>query len=210
MVFYDLSGLVIEAESERRARCSQAARENNSFKRISAISNPREFSVRISQGQVYDVVFIGCSVRVEHINDVVRVAKAHSEDCTCILVAGAHQQDALTLASTIMGGVDGFLYEPFSVDGLNQVAKIAQELKRVNNERRIKASIQLIIGEMLDTVDDLSFGKLAARRNSDSSGILGKLISTIQQFGNDSMPFYYEELVERSSERRVPIPPTIV
>jgi len=210
MGLFELSGLVIEADSERRGRCSQAARENIAFKRVNAIANPREFDARVNQGHVYDVVFIGCSVRVELINEVVRVAKAHSEDCTCILVAGAHQQDAITLASSIMGGVDGFLYEPFSVDGLNQVAKIAQELKRVNHERRLKASVKLIVGEMLDTVDDLSFGKVGGRAKSNPGGALGKLLGTIEQLGPEALSFYYEELVDRSMERMVPMAPAVI
>jgi hypothetical protein len=45
MVFFELSALVIEADSEKRSRCSQAARANNSFKKISAIAHPREFVV---------------------------------------------------------------------------------------------------------------------------------------------------------------------
>jgi len=210
MRLFELTGLVIEADSERRSRCSQAARENVAFKKVNAISNPREFDTRVSQGHIYDVVFIGASFRLELINDVVRVAKAHSEDCTCILVAGAQQQDALSLASSIMGGVDGFLYEPFSVDGLNQVARIAQELKRVYHERRMKASVKLIVGEMLDTVDDLSFGKMVGRNKSNPSGVMGKLLVAIKELGPEALSIYYDELIERSIDRMVPIAPAVV
>lgn len=209
MTFFELSGLVIEADSERRSRCSQAARENVAFKKVNAIANPRELEARINQGHVYDVVFIGCSVRLELINDVVRVAKGHSEDCTCILVAASQYQDAVTLASSIMGGVDGFLYEPFSVDGLNQVARIAQELKRVNHERRMKASIKLIVGEMLDLVDEMSFGKSSGREKTKSSGALDRLIAMLKESGPEALSFYYEELTDRSIDRLVPIAPAV-
>jgi hypothetical protein len=208
MVFFELSALVIEADSEKRSRCSQAARANNSFKKISAIAHPREFEARVAEGQVFDVVFIGCSIRQELVGEVVRVAKGHSEDCACILVANGHEQDASSLASTMIGGIDGFLYEPFSVDGLAQVAQVAQELKRVNRERRIKASIKLIVAEMLNSLDDMSAGKAAGRPTPNSSGALIRMAETVQQLGPDALPFYYDELVDRSMERMVPMAPT--
>jgi DNA-binding NarL/FixJ family response regulator len=209
MVFFELSGIVIEADSERRSRCSQAARANNSFRKISTIAHPREFESRISEGHVFDVVFIGCSVRPEIVGEVVRAAKRHSEDCACILVASGHEQDAVSLASTMLGGVDGFLCEPFSVDGLAQVAQVAQELKRVNQAQRIKASIRLIVAEMLDSIDDMSAGKAAGRPTPNSSGTLSKLSETVQQLGPDVLPFYHEEIIDRSMERMVPIAPTV-
>lgn len=208
MNFFELLGIVIETDSEKRSRCAEAARANNAFKKISAIAHPREFESRIGEGQVFDVVFIGCSVRPGIVNEVIRVAKNHSEDCACILVSSGHEQDLVLLAPTILGGIDGFLYEPFSVDGLAQVAEVAQELKRVNQERRIKGSIRLLMPDIFNNIDDVAAGRAAGRPTPNSLGTLLKSRETIEQLGPDALSFYFHELIERAMERMAPIAST--
>jgi len=210
MSLFELSGLVIEADSEKRSRLSQAARANNCFKKISAVAQPRDFEARVGEGHVFDLVFIGCSVRPENIDEVIRVSKEHSEDCACILLANGHEQDAISLASTMISGIDGFLYEPFSVEGLVQVAEVARELKRVNQERRIKATVELLVVDLLNSLDDVFIGRVAGRPTPNSSGMLVKLSETLQQLGPEALPVYFEELIEKSADRMVPLTPTVV
>lgn len=204
---FELSGLIIEADLEKRSRCTQAARVNNIFRKIQAIAHPRDFEARVGEGQAFDVIFIGGGISSETIIDLVRIAKERSEDCACIRISSGHEQDATALASTMVCGIDGFLYEPFSVDGLAQVAEVAQELKRVNQERRIKATIKLIVVEILNTVDDVSVGRSAGRPTPNSSATLARLSDAISRLGPEALPFYYEELIEKSADRIVPLVP---
>jgi hypothetical protein len=154
---------------------------------------------------VFDVVFIGGSVPRDTVNEVVRVAKGHSEDCACVLIENGHEQDAISLAATMVDGIDGFLYEPFSVEGLAQVSEVARELKRVNQERRIKATVKLVVVEMLDSVDDISIGRANGRPTPNSSATLARLHDTLARLGPDALPLYFEELIEKSAERMVPM-----
>jgi response regulator of citrate/malate metabolism len=204
----DLSASIIEPDPQRRRRCADAARANMAFKRVISLSNIREFQARIDEGENFDLVFIGGAIRPEQVQEIIKVAKHSHEDCVTVLVLGAGDQHTSQIAKTMIQGIDGFLCEPFSVDALSKVTDTAYEVRRVNQEKRLVASLRILVNDLLDALDERALLHSLDRPTLIVTRRLQELSASIQGVQRTHptlLDRYYEILIELSDERKAPV-----
>jgi hypothetical protein len=74
-------------------------------------------------------------------------------DCAYILVLNPREQNASTVATSMMTGTDGFLCEPFSVNSITEIVKIAEKVKLENAIKRLRAATSLILDNAMAEID---------------------------------------------------------
>jgi DNA-binding NtrC family response regulator len=199
-----LIGFVVDADAVKRSRCAEAARGDGAFKKILTLASPRDFQARIEEGQVCDVLFLGQSLSSDMIIEIIAAAKKTNEDIACIAVVGSADQQVGSVAAQVVGGVDGFLCEPFSVDGVLLVARIALRLKAQNQEKRVKVAIALMIEDVLSNLDLASVALYQSKSPASIMKQFKEVSNSLKSLNEESTKFYFETLIERTEEYVVP------
>jgi len=200
------SALIIDPESATRMRLKQATSSVAEFGKVTLSASLNEAMHRLSVGDPFDVCFISSELRTEEIDRFVRDSKAHKngQDAAFISVMRGNSQESSTVAGSVIAGFDGLLFEPYSVDQLIELTRLAARVKSERSAQREVMAISLIVKEMVGQINQLAAVK---RVGIDSTSIARKLKQTkqpLERLHAESMVNYYSMLTESFMNAEVP------
>jgi response regulator RpfG family c-di-GMP phosphodiesterase len=154
--------LIVDPESSSRAKMKQAASVLTSFRKVNHAPNMENGMREImDSANGTDIVFVSYSFGQDAITPFVESAKQTSigDACAYILILKASDQSSDVVANNVGGGIDGFLFEPYSADALREIAEIAARVKMESAERKRGAVLRLHLRETMQYLDLVSYGK---------------------------------------------------
>lgn len=146
-----INALVLDKDGTRRARLKDAARAVVVFDDVITLSTPEEVLLRLGRESKWDVVIFTQDSLATDFSEFLRLAREtqFGKEAAYVLVMKGSSQDSSQIATTFGSGIDGFLFEPFSADGLKDSAMIALRIKVHAGSARLKIALTFFISTVL-------------------------------------------------------------
>ena len=201
-----ISGLIVDPCPDSRMRLKQATAAVPLFHSIHLMTSLKEAVSRLSGEEPCDVVFISEKFQTSEITSFIMEAKksAQGQMAAFILVLGTRHQDSPTVASNLMKGIDGFLFEPYSVNYLAEITQLTAKIRNEHLAARERLAIKLLVTDIIKQLDVLAYLQASGCEPGRSKKDLRDLCSPLAMFSPESQQIYMEAMVEAFIEAPLP------
>ncbi len=200
---------IVDSDLDSRMRLKQATSSVHNFGKVQQIAALKEAVSKLSGPDKCDVVFISYKFDQSEVTQFIKEAKQtpHGQDAAYVLVLRGQDQDSQTVASNVMIGADGFLFEPYSVDNLIEITSLAARVKRERSKSREAAALKFLITDVMNQVDLIAFLKQSGYEVGRSLKKFKDLCGVFQTLEGDSKDLYFELAIKMFEE--APLPKTM-
>ncbi len=189
--------LVFEPDVTRRTRLKTAASASSVFERVDLCNNPAEAIERLSRQHAdIDVIFLSGLMPAAEQDEFIRAARKTRCGRTVALVvvqkrAGQNDSD---VAAGVVRGIDGVLWEPFSVSSVVATTGVADRIKAADALARKRAAATLLYDEALYEIDEVGRSTLIGDDARYRLGMqkLRKVGGDLRTFADESLPLLIE------------------
>lgn len=199
--------VIIDPELEARTRLRQATLALPAFGKVVQAAGSRDAHERIKDLDRPDIIFLSYRLGEETIKSYVLEAKQASEtqDSAFVMVLGEQSQASTTIASSMLIGVDGFLFEPFSVDSLMEITKLATRVKTERAAFRQRGAIKLLVAQIASQIDVVAQLRCNGHEGAISTRSLREMCTVLTTLEAPAKEYYYETLVDQFGNLPVPL-----
>ncbi len=179
--------LIVDPDSASRGKLKQAALSLGKFNKVHTTSSTDEALGKTDGVDVIDVVFISYRFSEQQIKEFIakcKTSKAGAEWAFILVVQAAGQSNE-AVANALLGGANGFLFEPYAADDLRAIAELTAQVKSENEDRRKRAAAMILFAEVISHVDAMAVLqakgrdiKMAKKRLEEKSKALANLKKT--------------------------------
>lgn len=186
--------VIVDPEAASRMRLKQATASVVQFGKVQQVSDAGEAIGRLSTRERCDIVFVSYKIPNEDFKEIVKRGKANpaGQDAAYILVLPPKDQQSTTIASNMLSGADGMLFEPYSVDALVDIARVATNVRKERSDTREKAAIGVLVHDMIKQLDMVAL----ALTHGTEAGITQKKFrdacNFLKTLSPETLPCYYE------------------
>ncbi len=151
-----LSALVIEPNSTKRGYLWQATRSEPRFYRVNGTKSLPDALEILKEGKKFDVILLPGHEENKSLEHFLLEAKKTTGgiESAYVIVTTAGEKDRERIANFLLSGFDGFLFSPYSVNNLKDVAVIAAKVKRKFESQRKKAALQILLPSISQSLDN--------------------------------------------------------
>jgi response regulator RpfG family c-di-GMP phosphodiesterase len=197
---------IVDSDVEKKLRLKQATTPVTLFKQTLLFNNLEEVIQKMQVDDGCDIIFISTRFPESDVASFVsRVKQSKSgQDSTFVMVLGAKESQSPKLPEYMLLGIDGFLFEPYSVDGLTETANLAIKIKRERKDAREKLAITVMVKDMIKQIDGIAITKKFGLGSSKLAARLESLSGSIRRLSEDSLGSYYHVLVDEMMKAPIP------
>lgn len=202
---HKFDAILVDPDLNSRMRLKQATTAVPQFGVVQQTSTITEALSRMGSGDKCDVIFLSARLEQAEITSFIKKAKETKagQDTAYVLVlkSGA---DGATIAQNVIGGADGMLFEPYSVDYLYEITNLAARVKKERSDFREKAAIQMLVQDLILQVDQLAYLKSCSMDTTRAFKRLKESCDFVRGLSPESVQSYYDLAVD--SFQAAPIP----
>ncbi len=154
-----------------------------------------------------DVVFISHRFQEDsEVREFIKQLKEtpSSQDAAFVLVLQEQPEQTAEFATQVATGFDSFLVEPYSVNSLVEITKLANKVKKERGESRARIAVNLLAANMIDQLDMVAYLKSSGYEVGRSMSKLKDMAATMRQFCEDYSEVCSETLIKLFSEAPLP------
>lgn len=158
LIKYD--AFIINPDIDTRMRLKQATTSVIEFGKVFQLNTLDDALERLDNPEDHcDVVFISHCFSKDEVSVFIQQAKdtKWGQDCAYIMVLKNEQQESDQVAANVLVGADGLLFEPYSVEYLVEITKLAAKVKLDRSQDREKAALSFLIKDVMNQIDLISF-----------------------------------------------------
>ena len=194
---YQLHALIVEPAAGPRNRIRSAISNLQSFAAPHMALSSEEAERAIKNSPSVDLVFISHRIGLDSAIALMVSLKAElvARDAAFILLMDG-SADRSVLADIMLKGIDGFLIEPYSVDQLSEVVKIAEKVKAEHRAARFQRAGVLLVKELIDQIDQLSSLVKAGRPAAISKAVLQDMCEAVHRLEPELQANFTSMMVE--------------
>lgn len=154
--------IIVDPDIDSRMRLKQATTAVHNFGKVYQLNTPKEALEKLCSGERADVIFVSHRFDEGMVKDFIAEGKKSQggQDAAYILVLKAKDQGGSVVAQSMLMGVDGMLFEPYSVDQLVEITQLASRVRKERSDARAEAAIKILVNEMMNHLDAVA-GNLA-------------------------------------------------
>jgi CheY-like chemotaxis protein len=154
--------LIVDPDPESRMRLRQATAVCGEFASVKLESSLLEALKKMRDRMTCNVIFISQTFQSEESREFVKMAREtpFGQYAAYIMVLNGSQQIRTGIASNVSGGVDGFLFQPFSVEALRETTTLAREVRLKAAIARKSASRKLLSNAIIPQVEKIFIQEL--------------------------------------------------
>jgi hypothetical protein len=192
------NAVIIDPDSSTRMRLKQATTSVAEFDKVYQSSSIVEAASRLNSGDQMDVCFLSAAIEQTQLDAFILQAKAHKngEDSAYICVMKGNSQASTSIAGNVISGFDGMLFEPYSVDQLVELTRIAARVRKERSGAREQAAIAIIISDIVKQLNQIAFVK---KQGVDPTNLMKKFrntTETLKRLQPESFQLYFTHVVE--------------
>jgi DNA-binding NarL/FixJ family response regulator len=204
--FQKYDALLVDPDIQSRMRLKQATTAVTNFGKVLQVGSFKEAQDKLRATTNCDVVFISYKLDMPDITGFVKAAKEtpQARDAAYILVLGGKDQDSSTVATSVISGFDGMLFEPYSVDNLLEITEIAARVRKERSRAREEAAIRLLVSDLMNQLDFVAYLK---KSQGDSGRVLKKFKETcavLKTLSPESLAIYSSLAVDMFEQAPLP------
>ena len=202
-----LRALIIETNPTVRGYLWQATLAEPSFHNVKAVKTLDQALKQMCEGKVYDCVLMSGSIDREKTGAFVQKAKESpgGSEAAFVVVVPMSDQNRENIAVNILEGSDGFLFSPFSVASLREVAAIAMRVKRERARSKKQAALQLVMTDVSEILDSLTLAMFCGQPTDRYRRELKQATAALPRLVGEDTDIYYDALSD-AFDQAVPRP----
>lgn len=154
------NALIIEPDIDARMRLKQATASVVQFKTVGQCTTIDEAVNRLgNSSEIWDVLFVSHRFHEDVVRGFVQQRKTFtsSQDSACVLLVKGSDAQATT-SQILIVGADGALFEPYSVEQLLEITRLAARIKLESQEARERVAVTLLIRDVISQLDKVAVG----------------------------------------------------
>jgi response regulator RpfG family c-di-GMP phosphodiesterase len=205
MESYD--ALVIEPDLDSRMRLKAAMTSVPAFKQNFQVGKIKEGQQKIdTSSKAIDVVFVSYRFTEEEVNEFLQYAKAApiTQDAAFILIKKSQDQQSTSIASSVLAGADGLLFEPFSVDQLMEITRIASKVKKERSSAREEGALKFLLSDVINQIDQVAYLKACEYETGTSMKKLKEMCGVFASLSPESKEIYNRIVIEAFENAHIP------
>lgn len=197
--------MIVGPDAESRLRLKQATATVVQFGEVTQVGSFDQAVAKFElSGESCDVTFISSAFPPAKIAEFVSKAKGikGSRDAAFVLILKPKDQDSSKVAESVVYGVDGFLFEPYSVQGLVDITELSKKVKSERQQAREKSAFKLLlkdIGEQIDHVAGLLYCVIDPRKAMHK---LREMCEMFKHLKPDSVDNFYDAAADTFQSAR--------
>jgi response regulator RpfG family c-di-GMP phosphodiesterase len=203
------NAIIADPDVQTRMRLKQATASVVQFGEVVQVTTLSEAGGRIQSDRHWDVVFISNNFSEGEVTDFIARAKEHKggQDAAFIRVLKSKDQQNSAVAQGMLQGIDGFLFEPYSVDQLVDITTLSARIKKERSDTRQRLAIELLLSDVMKQLDLVAFLKSVGFEVTRSATRLKEMCNALQGASTGQMLEVYKEVaVKLFSEAPLPKP----
>lgn len=190
--------LIIDPDAKSRSMLKDAALSLPCFKKVLFCSS-LEDAIRMGSGfEPVDVATVSYKFTgTEVANFITEIKKTpKGKEWAFISVMKAKHLANEVVAESMLNGLDGFLFEPYSADNLREMAIVTAEVKHKNELERTKGAIELFLNDISKHLDAVAFYASQKKDSTTASNKFKTACGKIQRFKKENWSMYTEVLTD--------------
>ena len=198
--------LIVDSDIDSRMRLKTAMVAVYTFGKSVQSVDLHEGLHKLQGTDPFDVIFLSYRFPKEEVINFIKQAKETKtgQDAAYVLVLPTKDQDASTVAQNVMTGADGFLFEPYSVDLLVEITQLSSRVKAERSATREKAALAMIVHEVVNQIDQLSYIKACKMDLGTSMRRLRDTCSMFKDLDPEKLAVYFECALKAFEEAPIP------
>ena len=203
--------LVIEPDMNARMRLKQATGSVATFGKVLQAANLSEGDERLRGADRMDVVFVSGQIPQEEVTSFIKRSKENpaTQDAAFVLMLKSQNQGSSDIALNVLVGADGLLFEPFSVDSLVEITRLAARVKGERAASREQAAIRFLMSEIIDQISAIAHLKAMKFEASRQIRKLKELCAIFDTLDAEKKALYLEIAVDMFEKAPIPPPPQV-
>jgi len=205
-----ITGLILDSNEERRIRLKSATQLVPEFTKVTVAQTLRDAQEHIRNAEEsWDIIFMSNEMDEATLGHFIESSKNTSSaaDAAYILILNTKKKASSDIFSNMRIGIDGLLYQPYSIEQLMEIIDISAQLKQQTPGARESAAIQILLNDVIGQLDRLA---LLKKRGYDvkKGGIqLEKLCANLSKISPEELEGYFKTVVE--TFENAPLPTTL-
>lgn len=193
-----LNCILVQDDMNSRMRLKQAMSSVVDFGQLNQLGTLPEALRELERDTICDVVFVSTSYEMKAIEEFITKAKTtkQGQDSAYVALIKSQSEGNTLIATLMMAGANGFLCEPYSVDNLVEITRIATKVRKERSEAREKAAITLHMKEVMNQLDLVAYLKQSGCEPGTSLRVLREMCETIQRRSGESLETYHRIAID--------------
>lgn len=188
--------LIVDPDPESRMRLRQATSVCREFREIKFASTLPQALEQLRERVQCNIIFIAQTFASDESQAFVTEARQtpYGQSCAYIMVLNTSNQTRTGIATNLTSGMDGFLFQPFSVDALKETTEIASRVKSTAKAGKQEASKELLLSNLAESIDKLADGHTVGKAMRVEKAELRCITRTLLNFYGDNSAGYLEAI----------------
>lgn len=197
--------MIVDPDLDTRMRLKQCTTAVHQFGKVSQWGGLRDASTKLANDAT-DVCFLSYRFDQEEVSKFIRDGKASKggQDTAYVLVLKSSDQQSSTVATNVLAGFDGFLFEPYSVDQLLELTSLAAKVRRERGAQRDEAAMKFLLNDIINQIDQIAFLKASGIDMGMSVKKLKDLCSVLKNLEQPARETYLRVAVDTFENAPIP------
>lgn len=186
---------IIDPDLDSRMRLKQATTQVVYFHQVLQASKFKECLDKIvSTNKRVDVIFISYRLNSDEAKVFIQEAKntPAAQDAAFVMILRQQDQESAAIASQVLSGADGLLFEPFSVDQLTNITTLAAKVRKERSSAREEAALKFLMTDIINQIDQIAYLKACEYETAPSVKKLKDMCLVFQTLSEESKQIYYQ------------------
>ncbi|NDC38072.1 MAG: hypothetical protein EBZ48_08460 [Proteobacteria bacterium] len=181
---HSFDAIITDPDLDTRMRLKQASSSVHQFGKVYQAQSLKDATAKLGEESQIDVCFISYRFDQAEVTNFIKDAKAlkGGQDAAYILVLKSKDQQSSTVATNVIAGFDGFLFEPYSVEQLVELTSLAARVRKERSGERESAALRFLLNDIMNQIDQVAYLKAAGfdmgpslKKFKDMCSVLGSL-----------------------------------
>ncbi len=187
----------IEPDAPARSRFKESTIPVHWFGPLVQVGTMEDAVGRLNNGLKADIVFFSYRFADDVIGPFVKsVGESKGGEDAAIVQIMKSDSAGASMASQMLKGVHGFLTEPFSVDGLTEIAMLTVKVKKDKSDEREKAAVRFIVGDIMRQIDRAAFLMSCEMDIGKTVSQIKNLAGIVKGFSGPTLDAYFKVVLE--------------
>ena len=205
--FQRFDAFIVDSDIDSRMRLKQATTAVVKFGQVLQAGRFKEINDKITVSkQRVDVIFISNRFDSNEVAAFISSAKQinSTQDAAFVMLMRAQDKESAAVATSVLGGADGLLFEPYSVDQLQEITALADKVRKERSGAREEAALRFLLSDIINQIDQIAYLKGCAFETGPSVKKLKDMCSVFQSLSDESKSVYQNLAIDTFESAPLP------
>jgi DNA-binding NarL/FixJ family response regulator len=190
--------IIADTDMSTRMRLKQVCSSVVNFGKVYVTGSLQETTGKLKAEQSIDVIFLSHHFAQDQIAAFIKESKAlpAGQDSAYILVLKNNEMQSSLIATSMMIGADGVLFEPYSVDQLVEITLLSAKVRKERAATREEAALKFLINDIMQQVDMIAYSKSCGYEIGAAFKHFKQVCSVLGTLEKESLSTYYRLVVD--------------